>query len=200
HRRYPRLAFAMSESGAGANPRQHEIGAPKPVPTGPWHPEEYQSHYHEVYWQALAQRDYVWGKFIWNMFDFAADIRAEGEAPGMNDKGLVSYDRKLKKDAFFWYQANWSSTPVLHITSRRFTERPIGPAEIKVYSNASQVELLLNGVSAGRREGDQHIFRWTVDLAAGVNHLEARAVTGHTPLSDECDFTGRPAAQPGTGR
>ena len=196
HRRYPRLAFSMSEYGAGANPRQHEANAPKPVPTGAWHPEEYQSHYHEVYWQALSQRDYIWAKFVWNMFDFAADIRAEGEQPGINDKGLVTYDRKLKKDAFFWYQANWSSAPVLHLTSRRFTERPVGPTELKVYSNAPQVELWINGISCGRREADQHIFRWTVDLAAGVNHVEARASFGGTPLTDECDFTGRPATGP----
>jgi beta-galactosidase len=196
HGKYPRLAFAMSEYGAGANIRQHELSGAKPVPGGEWHPEEYQARYHEIWWEALSQRDYIWGKFVWNMFDFAADIRAEGGMPGINDKGLVTYDRKTKKDAFYWYQANWSTVPVLHIASQRWTERPAGKTELKVYSNAAQVELFVNGVSCGIVASDTRIFRWDVELATGVNRVVARAPASVTALADECIFTGRPPEKP----
>ena len=189
HRRHPSLRFAMSEYGAGANIRQHDLSGQKPVPDGAWHPEEYQARIHEIHWLAMRARPYVWGKFIWNMFDFAADIRAEGEAPGLNDKGLVTYDRKVRKDAFYWYQANWSAAPVLHLTSRRFTDRPAGPTEIKVYANLPQAELFQNGRSLGTVVGDgTHIFRWPVELAAGPNRLEVRAAHGAATVTDCCTF------------
>jgi beta-galactosidase len=188
HRRYPALRFALSEYGAGANPAQHDLTWARPAPDGVSHPEEYQARFHEVYWQALQARPYIWGKFIWNMFDFAADIRAEGAAPGMNDKGLVTYDRRTRKDAFYWYQANWSAAPVLHLNGRRFTDRPAGPGEISVYSNLPAVELFLNGVSCGKISDPKHVFRWQVALREGKNLVEARAAAGSTPLSDSCEF------------
>jgi beta-galactosidase len=189
HRRFPTLRFGMSEYGAGANIRQHELGGKKPVPGGSWHPEEYQALYHEVWWQALRARPYIWGTFIWNMFDFAADIRAEGEAPGMNDKGLVTYDRRTRKDAFYFYKANWNPAPMLYLAGRRFAARPVGLTEIKVYSNATEVELFVNGAPAGRVRGDSHIFRWQVSLVAGENRIAAQAV-GAPTLRDEFVLTG----------
>jgi beta-galactosidase len=189
HRRFPTLRFAMSEYGAGANIRQHEFGGKKPVPGGPWHPEEYQALYHEVYWQAMRARPYLWATFLWNMFDFAADHRAEGEAPGINDKGLVTYDRQTRKDAFYFYKANWNPAPMLYLTGRRFAERPVGPTEIKVYSNAAEVELFVNGISTGRVSSDSRIFRWQVNLAAGANRIAAQAAANPT-LRDEIVLTG----------
>lgn len=190
HRRFPALRFGMSEYGAGANIRHHEISGRKPVPGGPWHPEEYQAHYHEVYWEAMRTRPYLWGKFIWNMFDFAADIRAEGEAPGMNDKGLVTYDRKTRKDAFYFYKASWNPEPMLYLAGRRFAGRPVGPTEIKAYANVPQVELFINGVSHGIVASDTRVFRWQVGLAPGANRVEVRAAG----LADACTITGIPAA------
>jgi beta-galactosidase len=188
HRRFPTLRFGISEYGAGANPQQHEVSPKRPTPAGVWHPEEYQALCHEIQWSAMRARPYLWAKFIWNMFDFAADQRGEGGAPGMNDKGLVTYDRKTRKDAFYWYQANWSSAPMVHLTSRRFADRNEAATEVKVYSNAPQVELLLNGVSRGVVASNDHIFRWQVDLAEGANRLTARAV-GLASLTDECTWT-----------
>lgn len=194
HRRYPALRFGISEYGAGANPAQHELPARKPPHAGPWHPEEYQNDYHERHWLALQARPFVWCKFVWNMFDFAVDARREGGTSGLNDKGLVSYDRRLRKDAFYWYQANWSAEPVLHLTSRRYRERPAGRGELKAYSNAPRVELWLDGQPLGVRKSRDRIFRWPVDLPVGEHRVVARA----GDLSDEIVFTclPPPAATP----
>ena len=86
----------------------------------------------------MKSRPFVWGTFVWNMFDFAVSTRHEGGIPGRNDKGLVTYDRKIKKDAFFFYKANWSAEPTLYITSRRFTERTNAVTDVKIYSNAKK--------------------------------------------------------------
>ncbi len=185
HAAHPTLPIGISEYGYGANIAQHDASGKKPEPGGAFHPEEYQATAHETLWLAMKTRDFIWAKFIWNMFDFAADQRSEGEAPGMNDKGLVTYNRKVKKDAFFWYQANWSDTPMVHIASRRYVERPEKKTEIKVYSNASQAELWLNGKSCGTIASADHIFRWQVELADGENRIVAQA----GKLRDECKLT-----------
>ena len=117
---------------------------------------------HEANWAAIKARPFVWGSFVWNMFDFTSYFRREGGVAGVNDKGLVTRDRKTKKDAFYFYQANWSEEPVLYITSRRFTERTNAVTDVKIYSNADQVELLLNGKSQGKRsDGTNACFVWT---------------------------------------
>ncbi|MFF7167081.1 hypothetical protein ACFZBP_37870 [Streptomyces sp. NPDC008086] len=92
-----------------------------------------------AYWKQLATRPYIWGASVWAMFDFASDGRSEGSQPGLNDKGLVTRDRQIRKHAFYWYKANWATTPTLYITSRRWTQRTDATTEVKVYSNASQV-------------------------------------------------------------
>ena len=96
--------FCVSEYGAGANIAQHEDNPKQPTPTGQWHPEEWQNEVHEAAWAAMEKRPWVWGTFVWNMFDFAVSTRHEGGIPA-NDKGLVTYDRKIKKDAFYFYKA-----------------------------------------------------------------------------------------------
>src|SRR6185503_19394562 len=125
---------------------------------GQWHPEEYQALLHEQSWKQLAARPYVWGKFIWNMFDFASDGRNEGAQPGINDKGLVTRDRLTRKEAFYWYKANWASTPTLYITSRRWASRTTAATTVKVYSNAGTVTATLNGTSLGARISTDRIF------------------------------------------
>ncbi len=139
----------------------------------------------------MKQRPFVWGTFVWNMFDFAVATRHEGEMPGRNDKGLVTYDRLTKKDAFYFYKANWSDELVLYITSRRFTERTNAVTDVKIYANASKVELLLNGKSQGKRsDGTNCVFIWKdVQLQPGENQIAARSERDGKELSDSCVWT-----------
>ena len=183
--------FCVSEYGAGANTAQHEQNPKQPKTDGQWHPEEWQAEVHEAAWAAMKQRPFVWGTFVWNMFDFAVSTRHEGGLPGRNDKGLVTYDRQTRKDAFYFYKANWSDEPVLYITDRRFTERTNGVTDVKIYSNAKQVELLLNGKSAGNGEkGANCVFIWkNVALMPGENQIAAKAERDGKKLSDSCAWT-----------
>jgi len=180
--------FCLSEYGAGANVNQHEQNPRPPKPDGQWHPEEWQNEVHEAAWAAVKQRPFVWGTFVWNMFDFAVSTRHEGGIPGRNDKGLVTYDRKTKKDAFYFYKANWSDEPVLYITSRRFTEHTQAVTDVKIYSNARKVELVVNGKSLGERsDGINGVFVWkAVQLQPGENPIQAYARRGGERLSDGC--------------
>jgi beta-galactosidase len=176
HSSHPELRFALSEYGAGASVVQHEDPPLQPSTTAPFHPEEYQAALHEATWVGLAARPYIWGKFIWNMFDFASDSRNEGDMPGRNDKGLVTIDRQIRKDAFYWYKANWSDEPLAYITSRRFNPRTTPTIDIKVYSNLASVTLDVNGVSFGAQSALDHLFRWAnVPLEIGDNRVEAVA-------------------------
>jgi Glycosyl hydrolases family 2, TIM barrel domain/Glycosyl hydrolases family 2, sugar binding domain/Glycosyl hydrolases family 2/Domain of unknown function (DUF4982) len=166
---FPNRAFGVSEYGAGAGPSIHTAEPKKGD-----HTEEFQNLYHEGNWNELKQRPFVWSKFIWNMFDFAVDARDEGERPGMNDKGLVTYDRKTYKDSFYWYKANWSKEPVLYVTSRRFTERKRAEVDVKIYTNLKEAELQLNGKSIGSKsQTDEHKLIWEgVELAMGENTIK----------------------------
>lgn len=189
---HPKARFGISEYGAGASIAQHAQDPERPEPSGPFHPEEYQSLYHEASWSALKTRPYVWAKFIWCLHDFASDARNEGDHPGRNDKGLVTYDRKVKKDAYYFYKANWSASPVLHITGSRFTQRDDAVTDVKVYSNAERVELEVNGQPAGAREDPRggRIFIWKgVRLAPGQNRVQARARFGDRTEADACVWT-----------
>lgn len=202
HARHPDQPIGVSEYGAGGGITQHEaknysgpgykpaeMEAYRAFSMGKYHPEEYQSYYHERAWQVLGARPYLWSKFIWNMFDFASDSRNEGDNPGRNDKGLVTFDRKIRKDAFYFYKANWSTEPVLHITSRRFTERKEAATAVKVYSNAPEVELFVNGQSHGRQTGSQGIFLWgEVKLKEGDNEIRASAMIGGELKTDNCTW------------
>jgi beta-galactosidase len=211
HQRNPTQSIGISEYGAGGSIRQHtgrlygrEGAARTPMESirrsafGKEHPEDYQAYYHEESWRAMRDRPYIWAKFIWNMFDFAVDWRNEGDTPGRNDKGMVTIDRRTKKDAFFFYKANWSGEPVLHVANRRFTERTDGVTEIKVYTNAPEAEIFLNGLSLGKKKvGDDHIVRWEkVTLAPGENRVRATALARDRALTDECVWTLRPTAKP----
>jgi beta-galactosidase len=183
--------FCVSEYGAGANVLQHEQNPKQPKTDGQWHPEEWQSIVHETAWAAMKARPFVWATFVWNMFDFTSAWRNEGGIPGRNTKGLVTYDRKTKKDAFYFYKANWSDAPVLYITDRRFTERSNAVTDVKIYSNAKKAELLVNGVSQGTRANDGNaVFVWkNVTLSPGENEIEARAKRNGQSLSDHCAWT-----------
>jgi beta-galactosidase len=183
--------FCVSEYGAGANVQQHEQNPKQPKTDGRWHPEEWQAQVHEAAWAEMKERPFVWGTFVWAMFDFAVSTRHEGGVEGLNDKGLVTRDRKTKKDAFYFYKANWSDEPVLYITSRRFTERTNAVTDVKIYSNAKEVELSLNGNSQGKHnDGTNGVFVWKdVKLSPGENKVEARAERDGKSLTDNCVWT-----------
>jgi beta-galactosidase len=180
-------AIAISEYGAGASVFEHEIDPRQPQTVSFWHPEEWQGVVHEAAYKAMKDRPYLWGTFLWNMFDFAVDSRHEGDHLGRNDKGLVTYDRKTKKDAFYFYKANWSSDPVIYITDRRFTPRNVAKGPFKVYSNCESVELRLNGVSLGSKTGDDCVFVWPdVTLARGRNLIQAVGMRAGKEYADRC--------------
>ena len=184
--------IAITEYGAGANPAQHQEGMPtKPKHNGPNHPEEYQAYFHERIWAQARANPHLWGTFIWAMFDFAVDNRDEGSTPGINDKGIVTEDRKIRKDAYYFYKANWNPEPMVYLASRRMTPRRQAVTEVKAYSNCAQVELKLNGQSVGTAQPDEtRICHWPgVTLRPGKNELET---TGRTPdgrpVSDRCEW------------
>jgi len=183
--------YCVSEYGAGANVFQHESNPMKPKNDGPWHPEEYQNVVHEASWPQLKSAPYIWGTFVWVMFDFTSFWRNEGGVRGRNDKGLVTGDRQIRKDAFWFYKANWSEEPTLYITSRRFTERTNAVTDVKVYSNASEAELFVNGVSKGSCKNDGNaVFAWkSVTLSPGENRIEAKAKRDGQSLADQCVWT-----------
>ena len=185
HQSYPTRSFAISEYGAGASIFQHEANPTQPVPASNLHPEEWQALVHEAAWQAMASRPYVWGKFVWVMFDFSSAGRNEGDHPGRNDKGLCTYDRKTPKDAYYWYKANWTTTPFVYITDRRFVTRTTATTNIKVYANTSSVTLTVNGVSLGTKTSTNHIFLWSnVALRVGSNTVQAKSTQGGNTYTD----------------
>jgi len=188
--------FCVSEYGAGANVNQHEENPKQPKDSGQWHPEEWQAIVHEKDWAELKSRPFVWATFVWNLTDFTVAGRHEGGVPGRNDKGLVTADRQVKKDAFYFYKANWSDEPVIYITSRRFTQRITPVTDVKVYSNATKVEIFINGRSQGWRKNDGNaVFVWTnIHLSPGTNHVEARGTRNGQLIQDECDWTLGPPA------
>lgn len=178
HAEHPTVPLGISEYGAGASIYQHEAHPPvrNHQAKGAWHPEEWQTEYHEANWLQIQARPWLWGTFIWNMFDFSNDNRTEGDQFGRNDKGLVTYDRQTRKDAFYWYQAHWTTNAMVHIVSKRFSERSQPGIEVKVYSNCDAVELKLNGVSLGKTNSSDCRFVWPdVELKPGPNRVEAYA-------------------------
>jgi beta-galactosidase len=191
HSSFPTRRISLSEYGAGASIFQHQENPPKPTADSDWHPEEYQSLFHEAQWAQIKARPYLWGTFVWNMFDFASDHRSEGDTYGRNDKGLVTYDRATKKDAFYWYKANWTSTPFVYLTSRRWTDRTTATTTIKVYGTADSVQVLLNGVALGAaKTSTNHIYSWpNVTLSPGANTVEVIGTSGGTTLTDTVTWT-----------
>lgn len=168
HAKYPNIPIGMSEYGCEAlnwhtsNPEQGD------------YTEEYQAYYHEELIKQLFTRPFIWATHVWNMFDFAADARAEGGEDGMNHKGLVTFDRKYKKDSFYAYKAWLSDEPFVHICGKRYVDRVEDVTKITVYSNQPQVELFVNGESIGSKASDEHFFYFDVPNA-GESKIEAKA-------------------------
>ena len=193
----PGKKIGISEYGAGASIYQHELApTTRPRTGGTWHPEEWQTIVHESAWKAIEQRPWLWGTFVWCMFDFSADARAEGDHLGRNDKGLVTIDRKTRKDAFYFYKANWNDRePVVHICESRFNPRPAVASDVKVYSNCDSVELTLDWRSLGSVAGDDCVFVWhDVPLHDGANRVEAIGTRGGKTYRDAVLWNASPGA------
>jgi beta-galactosidase len=180
--------IGVSEYGAGGSIRHQEEWPPKkPVHNGDWHPEQYQAFCHEAQYAAIRERDDVWGSFIWNMFDFGSDDRAEGDQPGINDKGLVTYDRQTRKDAFYFYKANWNPEPMVHLLSRRHATREHRATTVRAYANCDTVELFVNDRSLGAVQPDAlSRVEWkAVILTTGENRIRVCGRRGEWEWWDE---------------
>ena len=187
HKDHPKICIAISEYGAGASIYHQQDSLVKTVPTSWWHPENWQTYYHIENWKTISSRPYVWGSFVWNMFDFGAAHRTEGDRPGINDKGLVTFDRKVRKDAFYFYKANWNrEEPMLYLTGKRNTVRTQRLQTITAFTNQAGAELFVNGKSYGKTTPDSYaILEWkNVELQPGENEIKVVSTNKKLPLSD----------------
>ncbi|MDL2301067.1 beta-galactosidase [Lachnospiraceae bacterium OttesenSCG-928-D06] len=168
HQDNPFVPFGISEYGADAGTDLH---AEKPERKD--YTEEYQALYHETIWPMIEARPFIWGSFVWNMFDFGSDFRNEAGAKGQNRKGLVTYDRKIRKDAFYFYKACWSKEPFIHLCGHRFQNRCGEYTNIKIYANVNHVDLYVNDSLVGSLEGDRVFMFPNVELQEGNNFVKA---------------------------
>lgn len=168
HAKYPDRCIGFSEYGADANPA-YQTSAPE---RGDY-TETYQCVYHEHMAKMIAERPWLWATHVWNMFDFAADGRDEGGKNGENQKGLVTFDRKIKKDAFYLYKAYWSKDAFVHTCGSRYVDRAEDVTEVKVYSNLPEVALYVDGRLQETKQGDK-VFTFRVPIT-GKHSIEARA-------------------------
>lgn len=168
HAKYPDRCIGFSEYGADANPA-YQTSAPE---RGDY-TETYQCVYHEHMAKMIADRPWLWATHVWNMFDFAADGRDEGGKNGENQKGLVTFDRKIKKDAFYLYKAYWSKDAFVHTCGSRYVDRAEDVTEVKVYSNLPEVALYVDGRLQETKQGDK-VFTFRVPIT-GKHSIEARA-------------------------
>ena len=168
HAKYPDRCIGFSEYGADANPAYQTSHPEKGDYT-----ETYQCVFHEHIAKMITARPWLWATHVWNMFDFAADGRDEGGKNGENQKGLVTFDRKIKKDAFYLYKAYWSKEPFVHTCGSRYVDRAEAVTEVKVYSNLPEVSLYLDGRLLETKQGDK-VFTFRVPIS-GKHSIEARA-------------------------
>ena len=169
HAEHPDICLGISEYGCEGILNWHSS-----TPQCKDYTEEYQALYHEYMAQAFEDRPWIWASHVWNMFDFGCAARNEGGVGGRNNKGLVTIDRKTRKDSFYVYQAYWSKEPMVHIAGRRYAQRAGNSTEVKVYSNQDSVTLYLNGKEVETKTAHR-VFRFTVTLEEGFNTLLAVA-------------------------
>ncbi len=194
----PNQPVSVTEYGAGGATTIHTdnpLGG-KVDQRGRNQPEEYESYIHETAWATLSAKPYLWGTWLWNSFDFATTVRREGDAIDINTKGLVTYDRKVRKDAYYFYKANWTATPTVHVAGRRYVDRAYPVADVRVYSNAPRTDLLVNDRVVGTLSAcPQMICAWSnVALAAGANRVVARGVFPTGAVDDAIEWRVAPDA------
>ena len=163
HEKHPNIPIGVSEYGCEA------LNWHTSKPTQGDYTEEYQAYYHEELIKQLFTRPYIWSTHVWNMFDFGADARAEGGENGQNHKGLMTMDRKYKKDSFYAYKAWLSDEPFVHLCGKRYIDRVEDVTKVTVYSNLPEVELFANGVSLGKKTAPDHFFYFEVKNEGETN-------------------------------
>ena len=189
HARFPNARISVSEYGGGAALSIHvakygpedeaDVSA---TSRGHFHPEEKQTYIHMNNWKVIAERDYIWGSFVWNMFDFGSSIRREGDVNNLNNKGLMSQDRQTRKDAFYFYKANWNKAEqTVHLCSKRYTDRAEDTTDVIAFTTAPSAKLFINGKQVGSAKTDAYAtVRWDdVKLAKGENRVEIRTAHGN---------------------
>ena len=184
HKKNPTVKLAISEYGAEGILQYHSSD-----PKIKDYSEEYHALYHETVWKIFEERPFLWATYAWNMFDFGANIRDEGGVKGRNNKGLITYDRKIKKDAFYLYKAHWSDEKFVHITGKRFVDRTDDTINIKVYSNCNEVNLSVNGGETTTLTSEDKVFVFeNISLKEGINEVKILANDGNNSLQDVALF------------
>lgn len=191
---YPEYKVILSEYGAEGNVLQQSENPPEhinPV-SGQFFPEQLETRSHEIQWGIIQRNPWLIGSYLWNMFDFAVPLWSRGGIPARNMKGLVTFDRKIKKDAFYWYKANWSKEPVLYISDRRLVLRKKALTDITVYSNRGTPVLTINGKpvrGAGIGTTSVHFIFKNVTLQKGKNNIHVAVENNGHKYSDEVEWT-----------
>lgn len=189
---YPWQKLMLTEYGADANIGHQTEYLGDALNWGkPFYPETFQTKTHEYQWSVIAAHPYIIASYLWNMFDFAVPMWKRGGIPARNLKGLITFDRKTKKDSYFWYKANWSKDPVLYLTQRRNTDREKKETSVTVYSNIGTPKVYLNGTElTGIRKGytDVHYVFDKVTLNQGKNSLKAVVVYSGKEYTDELEW------------
>jgi beta-galactosidase len=191
HQTRPTQPMAVTEYGAGGAISLHSDNAlggseSRNRPQA----EEYESYIHEQNWSTLRSKPYLWGTFLWNSFDFGSTTRSEGNAQDINTKGIVTFDHKYRKDPYFFYKANWTETPTVHINSSLYTERAYRVADVRVYSNAPKTSLKVNGKVIGvLADCPDRICVWNgVVLSAGLNDVVASGSFSNGDVKDKAQW------------
>ncbi len=170
HEKYPKRALGISEYGCESILTYHND-----APQMGDYSEEYQALYHEHMIKIINERPWLWGSYIWNLFDFGCDARNEGGVMGRNNKGLVTFDRRIKKDTFYLYQAYWTTEPMVHICGKRYAKRTGDHITIKAYSNMPTLILSMNGIEIDKKNGD-HIFIFeNIPIVEGFHSITVTA-------------------------
>ena len=189
--KFPNLKIGISEYGAGGSISQQEENpkAPDPI-AGKFYPEQYQRLYHEETYRRLKKMDGLWCKIIWNTFDFSWENVDRGDRPFINHKGLITHDRKVKKDAFYFYKTQWTKEPILYLLDRRLVQRSQANTVVAVYTNQLNPVLKVNNKVIKGREYDAELkkYLWKVILQPGENHIEASVGSKSGQLSDSCKW------------
>ena len=189
---YPNQKLMLTEYGADANIlHQSEYLGNSLNWTKPFYPETFQTKTHEYQWSVIAKHPYIIASYLWNMFDFATPLADRGDLPARNMKGMITFDRKTKKDSYYWYKANWSESPVLYLTQRRNVDREKRVTSVTVYSNIGTPTVYLNGKElTGIRKGytDVHYIIDNVKLADGKNTVKAEVTKDGKTYEDTIEW------------
>jgi len=192
HEEYPDLKAGLSEYGASASINHQQFNPERPDPVnGRFYPEQYQTLYHEEVWQAIHDRDDIWCKYIWNMFDFSWTTAIRGDKPYRNYKGLITHDRKDKKDAFYLYKANWSSEPTIYIKNSKLKTWNTKNVQVEVYTNLDEVDLIVNGKLLKTQKMNSEIHKITFDnieLRPGDNRIDVIGRKGDLIYTHGCEW------------